>query len=258
MNSQQKHCRPFLLQKTYKDLNIDDIIKSINIKSSNPLEFEICESMITEILSLEPVELIELVSNDCTIICSHNQQILMNRIDHIVPMSVRINDICDKTTIYTFDINEDKPVLISACDNGVYYDTKKYEELMNDGSVDVIIWSFSNNPTSKLYPHMYAWLHVDENNYIKDVSIKKAFTEHPNKYCIIGTMLFKKGKYFMEGLNDIYKNNNRTNGEFYVDNMIMPLINMGYKVKIFNVDNYLCWGTPNDYKTYNYWKEYFV
>lgn len=82
--------------------------------------------------------------------------------------------------------------------------------------------------------------------------------EYPNKYCIIGTMLFKKGKYFMEGLKDIYDNNNRTNGEFYVDNMIMPLVNMGYKVKIFDVDNYLCWGTPNDYKTYNYWKEYFV
>jgi bifunctional N-acetylglucosamine-1-phosphate-uridyltransferase/glucosamine-1-phosphate-acetyltransferase GlmU-like protein len=157
-----------------------------------------------------------------------------------------------------YDIPMEKPVLISACDNGVYYDIDKYNELLEDPDVDIIIWSFSNNPTSKLYPHMYAWLHVDENNYIQDVSIKKAFTEHPNKYCIIGTMLFKKGQYFIEGLNDIYENNNRTNGEFYVDNMIMPLIKMGYKVKIFDVDNYLCWGTPNDYKTYNYWKEYFV
>jgi NDP-sugar pyrophosphorylase family protein len=157
-----------------------------------------------------------------------------------------------------FDIPMDKPVLISACDNGVYYDMDKYQKLLDDDDVDIIIWSFSNNSTSKLYPHMYAWLHVDEDNYIKDVSIKKAFTQHPNKYCIIGTMLFKKGEYFMEGLKDIYDNNNRTNGEFYVDNMIMPLVNMGYKVKIFNVDNYLCWGTPNDYKTYNYWKEYFI
>jgi hypothetical protein len=23
------------------------------------------------------------------------------------------------------------------------------------------------------------------------------------------------------------------------------------------VDNFLCWGTPNDYKTYNYWFDYF-
>jgi NDP-sugar pyrophosphorylase family protein len=157
-----------------------------------------------------------------------------------------------------FDIDLEKPVFISACDNGVYYDMKKYEELLEDPEVDIIIWSFSNNPTSKLFPHMYAWLDVDENNYIKRVSIKKAFTDIENKYAIIGSMTFKKGKYFKEGLDKIYEINYRTNGEFYVDNMIEPLVNMGYKIKIFDVENYLCWGTPNDYKTYNYWKDYFI
>ena len=155
-------------------------------------------------------------------------------------------------------INDDKPILISACDNGVYYNIEEYNKLIEDELVDVIIWSFSNNPTSKLYPHMYAWLDVDSNNYIKRVNIKKPFEDCDNKYAIIGTMLFKKAKYFKEGLELIYKNNIRTNGEFYVDNLIEPLINKGYKVKIFDVTNYLCWGTPNDYKTYNYWHEYFL
>jgi hypothetical protein len=104
---------------------------------------------------------------------------------------------------------------------------------------------------------MYAWLDVDDDNCIKRVSIKKPFSDCENKHAIIGTMLFKKGRYFLEGLNEIYNKNFRTNGEFYVDNMIEPLINMGYKCKIFDVTNYLCWGTPNDYKTYNYWFEYF-
>jgi|688.fasta_scaffold117933_2 NDP-sugar pyrophosphorylase family protein len=157
-----------------------------------------------------------------------------------------------------YNINLEKPVLISACDNGVYYNMKKYEELLNDTNVDIIIWSFSNNPTSKLYPQMYAWLDVDESNYIKRVSIKKPFKDCENKYAIIGTMLFKKGKYYIDGLNKIYEDNCRTNGEFYVDNMIEPLVNMGYKCVIFDVENYLCWGTPNDYKTYNYWNEYFI
>jgi len=156
------------------------------------------------------------------------------------------------------EIDLEKPILISACDNGVYYDIHKYQKMVEDPNIDIIIWSFSNNPTSKLYPHMYAWLDVDENDYIKRVSIKKAFTDCENKYAIIGTMLFKKAKQFKEGLEKIYKDNIRTNGEFYVDNVIEPLINMGYKCKIFNVDNYLCWGTPNDYKTYEYWYDYFT
>jgi len=71
-------------------------------------------------------------------------------------------------------------------------------------------------------------------------------------------MLFKKSKYFLEGLDLIYKGDIRTNGEFYVDNLIVPLIEKGYKIKIFDVKNYLCWGTPNDYKTYNYWLDYLI
>jgi len=62
---------------------------------------------------------------------------------------------------------------------------------------------------------------------------------------------------YREGLTEIYEKNIRTNGEFYVDNLLNPLIQKGYKVKVFEVKNYLCWGTPNDYKTYNYWSEYF-
>jgi hypothetical protein len=87
----------------------------------------------------------------------------------------------------------------------------EYNKLLEDPEVDIIIWSFSNNPTSKLYPHMYAWLDVDEDKYIKRVSIKKPFYDVENKYAIIGTMHFKKARYFKEGLANIYETNYRTN-----------------------------------------------
>lgn len=32
---------------------------------------------------------------------------------------------------------------------------------------------------------------------------------------------------------------------------------MGVNAKVFEVEHYICWGTPNDYKTYNYWKDHF-
>ena len=152
----------------------------------------------------------------------------------------------------------DKPILISACDNGALYDVKKHEALLADPSIDVIVWAFTNNPTGKLYPHMYAWLDVDAEGRIHEVSIKKPFQDKPNTHAIIGTMFFRTGKLFMDGLMDCYKTNNRTNGEFYVDNVLQPLISKGYNVRVFEVDHYLCWGTPNDYKTYQYWDEHFT
>jgi NDP-sugar pyrophosphorylase family protein len=154
-------------------------------------------------------------------------------------------------------LSMDEPILISACDNGVYYDVKDYYNLVDDPTVDVIVWSFTNNPTSKLYPNMYAWLDVDPNGRIHDVSIKKPFADSSkNKHCIIGTMYFRRASIFFEGLQEIYEKNIRTNNEFYVDNVLIPLFKK-YTVKVFEVKNYLCWGTPNDYKTYTYWNDYF-
>jgi bifunctional N-acetylglucosamine-1-phosphate-uridyltransferase/glucosamine-1-phosphate-acetyltransferase GlmU-like protein len=106
---------------------------------------------------------------------------------------------------------------------------------------------------------MYSWLDVDENNNIKHVSCKKFIYDNPlQTHAIIGTMFFRKAKYFIDGLKENYDSNIRTNGEFYVDDVINQNIKHGLNVKVFEVEHYICWGTPSDYKTYNYWKEYFI
>ena len=150
----------------------------------------------------------------------------------------------------------DQPILISACDNGVDYDKEAYQALEADPTVDVIVWSFTNNPTSKLFPHMYAWLDVDESNgSIRYVSVKQAL--EGARHCIIGTMFFRRADVFLEGYKEILEKDIRTNGEYYVDNLLNPLIQKGYNVKVFEADAYTCWGTPADYQTYQYWLEHF-
>lgn len=156
------------------------------------------------------------------------------------------------------DINLDDPIIISACDNGIYYDTKKCNEMINDESIDVIVWSFRNNQTSKVNPNSYAWLDVDDSNNIKHVSCKKFIYDDPLKtHAIVGTMFFRKAKYFIDGLLKNKEHNIRTNNEFYVDDVINQNILLGLNVKVFEVEDYICWGTPEDLKTYNYWNEHF-
>lgn len=162
--------------------------------------------------------------------------------------------------IYKSKLDLNNSILISACDNGVYYDINKYQQLVDDKNVDIIVWSFRNNPTSKNNPNMYAWMEVDENDYIKNVSCKKFDKdkhELKNSHVIIGTMFFRKAEYFINGLDQNYIENVRTNGEFYVDDVINQNIKQGLRVKVFEVDNYICWGTPDDYETYNYWQTFF-
>lgn len=156
-------------------------------------------------------------------------------------------------------IHLQSPILISACDNGVYYDSQKYLDMVNDTSVDIIVWTFRNNQASKTNPNAYAWLDVDADGFVKHVSCKNFIYDNPlTTHAIVGTMFFRKCEYFTKGYSNNIKENIRTNGEFYVDDVLNQNIKDGLKVKVFEVENYICWGTPNDFRTYNYWKDYFT
>jgi hypothetical protein len=155
-------------------------------------------------------------------------------------------------------IDLEAPIMISACDNGVYYDTAKYHALKENPDIDVIVWSFRNNQTSKVNPNMYSWLDVDADDNIRAVYCKNFVFDDPLKtHAIIGTMFFRQARYFMDGLQSNYGGNLRTNGEFYVDDVINRNIERGLRVKVFEVENYICWGTPDDYETYQYWRKFF-
>jgi NDP-sugar pyrophosphorylase family protein len=157
------------------------------------------------------------------------------------------------------ELDLNSPILISACDNGMYYDKKRLQSMIDDETIDIIVWSFRNNQSSKISPNSYAWLDVDCNNNIKYVSCKKFIYDDPLKtHAIIGTMFFRKAKYFLDGFYRNYIENVKTNGEFYVDDVLNQNIKEGLTVKVFEVENFICWGTPNDYLTYNYWYGHFT
>ena len=54
--------------------------------------------------------------------------------------------------------------------------------------------------------------------------------------------------------------NDRINGEFYVDQVFKHMLSAGLKVVVFEIDRYICWGTPEDYEIYedtiSYWKAF--
>jgi len=155
-------------------------------------------------------------------------------------------------------IDPNSSILVSACDNGVFYDANKFLDLVNDQENDIIVWTYKNNYTSHLQPNAYSWVNCDSNNNVSSVDVKNFTGTDPIKeFAITGTMFFRTKKTFYRSLEELYKNNNRTNGEFYVDSMLNEAISLGYKVKNFEIDNYICWGTPNDLKTYEYWQRFF-
>ena len=53
------------------------------------------------------------------------------------------------------------------------------------------------------------------------------------------------------------KNKNKINNEYYVGNSINELIKENYNVIPFEVQQYICLGTPEDLMVYNFWEKYF-
>jgi NDP-sugar pyrophosphorylase family protein len=155
-------------------------------------------------------------------------------------------------------LDPESPVLITACDNASYWNTEAYQALLQDETNDVIVWSFTHSATGKLQPQMYSWLDVDENQMIHKAYVKECpFSDPFDRYSIIGTFFFRKAKYFTEAYHQLLEKNVRANGEFYVDSMLNENIALGHKVKNFTIDHYICWGIPDEYETYQYWRCFF-
>ena len=156
--------------------------------------------------------------------------------------------------------NEDvnSSLLIAATDNSIIYDQNKYQKLIEDENIDAIIFTFRNHASSKNNPRMYGWVKTDHKNNAISISVKVPISKKiHNDHAIVGTFWFKKVNFFNQGLKNLIKKNIKINNEYYVDSLMGELINLGLNVKVFEVDNYLCWGTPNDYEIFIYWQSFF-
>lgn len=159
-------------------------------------------------------------------------------------------------------VNPDSSLLIGACDNGLLYDTGRWDHLLGDDSVDVAAFSFRNHPSSARNPQMYGWLLVDEDSgefpRITGVSVKKAISDTPkNDHAIVGAFYFRHARDFDSALTVLRERNIRINNEFYVDSMIGVAVELGLKCVAFEVDDYICFGTPDDLQTFEYWQSFF-
>jgi len=144
---------------------------------------------------------------------------------------------------------------ISPCDNGMIYDSDKLKDSIAQ-DFDIIIWTSRGYPGAIRSPQMYGWVNEKGNN-IDKVSVKKPLQNPDIDPIITGTFTFKSAKLFIELANLLIQEKHKINNEYYVDSIINLAIDLGYSCKTFEIDHYICWGTPNDLKTFEYWQKCF-
>jgi NDP-sugar pyrophosphorylase family protein len=154
-------------------------------------------------------------------------------------------------------IDPDAPLLIAPCDAATVFDERRYAALTSDPNIDCLVWTFRNHPHANRNPRQYGWVRTDAEGLIQGVSCKTPISEDVRKDPgVIGTFWFRKGQFFLDAADALIARDLRVNNEFYVDSSITQLVEQGRRAHIFDVQHYVCFGTPDDVHTYEYWNGY--
>lgn len=149
-----------------------------------------------------------------------------------------------------------RPVLIAPCDTGYVYDPEAWLEVEGAGDADLIVWTARNHLPAVWRPHMYGWLHA-AGGWAKAAAVKTMIPLVPpaEQEVICGTFWFRSGALFLEQVQALADDDDRVNGEFYIDTIARRSIAEGKKVRAFTVDKYIPWGTPEELQTFHYWND---
>ena len=152
----------------------------------------------------------------------------------------------------------DEPITIAACDNAIIFNHTKWEQLCDDDNYDIIVWGGLNHVNAKRYPEMFGWIEFDSStSNILSVSVKKPIDTSLSHPIVIGMFTFRNTHILQHCIEALVSNNHRINNEFYLDSTINEALGLGYRCKLFNVDHFISFGTPNDLKTFEYWQSCF-
>lgn len=155
-------------------------------------------------------------------------------------------------------IDPDSILTVASCDAGLVYEKSKLESEMTAGDSDVLIWSFRHYPPMQTQPTSYGWIDTDENGFVNKIQYKLPISENPlNDHAVVGWFTYKKASKCFENIREMIAGNLKTGPEFSLDECTNVMIKNNLKVKVFEIETFLSWGTPIELKTYLYWQEYF-
>ncbi len=156
-------------------------------------------------------------------------------------------------------INNQQELLIAGCDNGMVIKEEEFKHLKTKS--DAIVFTFTGNSVVSEKPEAYGWMRINKDRKIIGTSIKTPISNNPlQDHAVVATFWFKTGNIFVEAAEKMIRENDRIRNEFYVDQVIKHIIDLGYNAYIFDVEHYISWGTPKDFEnyknTFQYWEKF--
>jgi bifunctional N-acetylglucosamine-1-phosphate-uridyltransferase/glucosamine-1-phosphate-acetyltransferase GlmU-like protein len=155
-------------------------------------------------------------------------------------------------------IRANDPVLVSPCDASLIYDEDAFANLMA-GDADCIAFTFRNHPHANRNPKQYGWVRTaPQSDLVESVRCKQEpDSPVPLARGITGMFWFREARLMFLAIRRLMARNERIHGEYYLDSVLAILIESGYRTRALDVEHYVCYGTPDDVRTFEYWEGWF-
>lgn len=153
--------------------------------------------------------------------------------------------------------NENEPIIITYCDFTMQWNYRQFllKASLYEGAV-VVFRGFHPASMGDTY---YGYIKEDSNLEMIGLREKQPFTDNRmDEFAATGVYYFESWKTFYEYANQMISEGEKVSNEYHCSLILNYLVRDNKKVVLFEVDKFICWGTPNDLQEYQFWSEYFA
>ena len=154
----------------------------------------------------------------------------------------------------------DDPVFVSYCDYGMAWDAARFERFVRETACDACVVSYRGFHAHYLSPVTYAYSRLDGERVV-EVREKGSFTaDRESEYASAGGYFFRTAALLKAALEAQVRLGLHHDGELYTSLTVEALLRSvpGAHVRVFEIDGFFQWGTPDDLRDFEYWERTFT
>jgi NDP-sugar pyrophosphorylase family protein len=154
-------------------------------------------------------------------------------------------------------IRDDSPVIVSYCDFSADWDFERFRAAVAGNHCDGCVTAYRGFHPHSLGPNLYAYIRHQEDRLV-EIREKHCFTgNRMQEFASAGSYYMRSGRLLKHYFARAIEEDLNTNGEYYASMPFNLLVAEGLDVRIYELDRFLQWGTPEDLEEYLGWSEYF-
>ena len=195
--------------------------------------------------------------NICALNGDNEDHEFMSRFDEYKRIAVNQTSSSVETLFSALNQSElpnDEGLLVLPCDAAI---DLNWNNFINESKImkncEAIIFSFVGYPYARWTPNQYGWLKMNNDNSVNSIGYKSGWDSNFTNPIITGHFYFPSIGKLKVNLKLFIESLKNSDKEISIDEFCGFLITKNQPVLSYQVDDFLCLGTPNEFRTYEYW-----